>query len=313
MKRRKPSERALPAGLPEGDTGRLLKPGERVRVDEDTAFEEVGDRGAVQAGARRKGEDRQATIIEDSTQSTSAGSELGDAGWCALADAPRQEVSDDVVARASRGPGAARHELPSHQVDAAICAIPVANTCSTVQTVGSNPQSGRETFEMAVQKEAGSRVHLLIATAVEAGGDLDMVVLTKAMWKLAPVGGTIRSGVRVSCASKASMYLSRIRPGADWELVGAEVPVGRGVADLVWRHTASGDVFIEEIKSGGARIGDAKVTDQVIRLYAGGVDKWGSSFIGVRLVALTAPALTALYIHSGSRLVPVADARLAVR
>lgn len=313
MKRLKPSDRAIPTGLPERYAGRPLKPGESVRVDEHAAGQEVGDGGPIEAGGTGEREDRQALVVEDGTQGAGRGDELGDTGWCVFADAAGQEVADDVVTRASRGSGAAGHVPSSHQVGTDTCAIPVANACSTRQTGGSNPQSGRESYDMTVRKEAGTRVHLLIATAVAHDGDLDMTELTKAMWKLAPVGGTIRSGVRVSCASKASMYLNRIRPGAGWELVGAEVPVGRGVADIVWRDAGTGDVFVEEIKSGAARIGDLKVTDQVTRLYVGGLERWGSSFVGVRLVSLTAPALTALWALSGTRLVQVDDARLAVR
>ena len=313
MRRLKPSERAVSARVPQRHAGGPLEASEGVRVDEQAAGQEVSGRRSVDSGLSGERQDRLAPIVEDAAQRPGGTNELSDTGRGVLAELSGQELTDDVVARSSWSSGPARHAQPSHQITGHSQAIPVANKRSTRQTGVSKPQSGRETFEMAVHKEAGSRVHLLIATAVGRSGNLDMVALTKAMWNLSPVGGTIRSGVRVSCASKASMYLSRICPGPGWKLVGAEVPVRRGVADLVWRHTASGDVFIEEIKSGAARIGDAKVTDQVTRLHAGGVDEWASSFIGVRLVALTAPALTALYVLKSNRLVPVADARLVVR
>jgi hypothetical protein len=166
---------------------------------------------------------------------------------------------------------------------------------------------------MAVHREAGTVTHRLIAAAVAAPGPLDLDVLSKAMFKHQPVGGTIRASVRISCVTRASMYLKRIRPLEGWTLVGCEVRLDNAVADLVWEHDSTGDVAIDEVKAGTADLSDDDLADQVRRLWRGGMSRWSERFIGVRLVPLRAPALTRLVIADGDRFMTVPDDRLAVR
>jgi hypothetical protein len=165
---------------------------------------------------------------------------------------------------------------------------------------------------MAIHREAGKRVHALIAAAVADPGPTDIEALSRRMWRIDPVGGSIRAQVRMACSSKASLYMRRLCPPEGWELLGSEVPVGAGVADLVWRH-AGGDVFIDEIKSGSPGIDSPKVRNQVLRLAEGGRVEWADRFLGVRLVQLRAPGLTAIWRAESGRLVKVGDERLGVR
>jgi hypothetical protein len=153
--------------------------------------------------------------------------------------------------------------------------------------------------------------HRLIELAV-AQDTYDLTVLSRELWKLKPVGGTIASQVRTACVTQAAVYLKRVRPTA-WDLVGAEVPVGRAVADLVWTDAVSGDVVIDEIKTGGSGIDDPTVKSQVRRLHAGGQERWGDQFAGVRLIPMQALARTAVWCVDGDWLVAVADDRLGVR
>ena len=166
---------------------------------------------------------------------------------------------------------------------------------------------------MAVKREAGTKVHRLIASAVATEDVPDIAALSKAMWKLDPIGETIRSSVGVSCSTAASLYLMRLRPPTDWAFVGCEVRLAHAVADLVWCHEPTGDVLVEEIKCGAPGIGDDPVSDQVRRLHAGGIEKWGSKFLGVRLVELRAPARAAVWTCADGKLTSRTDDRLQVR
>jgi hypothetical protein len=190
--------------------------------------------------------------------------------------------------------------------------MPVANVCSIGHTAASEPKVASEAVAMTVQREAGQMTHQLIALSVETPGS-DISSLARGLWQQKPVGGPIASQTRTACVTRASAYLRRMRPDG-WALVGAEVRVGHAKADLVWVHDASGDIVIDEIKSGAPGIGDTGVAGQVRRLYAGGLNEWGDRFVGVRLVQLRAPALTAIWVVAdGGQLVKSADDRLAVR
>lgn len=165
---------------------------------------------------------------------------------------------------------------------------------------------------MTVQQQSGQMTHQLIALAVETPGS-DIASLARDLWKQNPVGGTIASQTRTACVTRASAYVGRMQPEG-WTLVGYEIRVGHAVADLVWIDGATGDIVIDEIKSGAPGIGDTGVASQVRRLYSGGLDEWGGRFVGVRLVQLRAPALTAIWVVAdGGQLVKSGDDRLAVR
>jgi hypothetical protein len=184
--------------------------------------------------------------------------------------------------------------------------------CSTGDTVVSKPHGATEEVTMAVHRRSGENTHLLIAAAVAQGCTADLWQLGKALWKTRPVGNTIASQVRTACVTRASAYLRRVQPDR-WDLVGAELPVGHAVADLVWTDPVTGDVVIDEIKSGGSGIDDPTVRSQVRRLYDGGRAEWGDAFVGVRLVPMRALAQTAIWHVDGDRIICVADDRLGVR
>jgi hypothetical protein len=173
---------------------------------------------------------------------------------------------------------------------------------------------------MHVHKQAGAMLHRLIGLAVSTPEAVSVSALANEMWKLEPVGGTIRASVRGSCVTKASNYLARLRPDDEWVLVGVEERlrwvtcdgrVRRADADLVWRSGRTGEVIIDELKAGAPGVAAAR--EQLLRLAVGGRERWGAAFLGVRYVEMEAPARVALWVEREGELVRVSGTRWSAR
>lgn len=145
------------------------------------------------------------------------------------------------------------------------------------------------------ETESGRRVHRLVAAALEAERDgerFDVITEARTMFGAEPVGAGATHALRFRCSSAVNVYLLRCRP-LGWDLVGTEVRLAGGVADLVW---SDGDRFvIDELKSGVPRARGGRVADQLTRLACGGTKRWGAAFAGVRLVPLAAPRATSFH------------------
>ena len=157
-------------------------------------------------------------------------------------------------------------------------------------------------WDQRVELEVGDRTHRLIGELVTGAatspGDAARRVLAAR-----PVSGTRAASVRMRMASAASTYKLRFQPPA--ALVGVEVPLGAGVADLVWERP-DGMVVVDEVKSGAITADDRRLIAQVARLVAGGHARWGELFVGVRVCPLRRPARTVLAVGAaGGRLVTV--------
>lgn len=137
-----------------------------------------------------------------------------------------------------------------------------------------------------LDRDVGDRIHRVIAACVADPSTPLSDHLVKLLGER-PVRGARAASVRMRVASSTGTYLRRFAPGAA-VLVGCELPVGGGVADLVWRH--DGRFAVDEIKSGSVDIDDEQLVAQVARFITGGRAMWGDRFVGVRVVPLARPA-----------------------
>lgn len=151
------------------------------------------------------------------------------------------------------------------------------------ESVGTQPTLGADVWSSNVDREVGQRVHLVIGELVTNGGGLaDVGTTTRRILQAKPVSGARAASTRMQVGSAAGTYLRRYLPAAS--LVGVEVPLGGGCADLVWDH--EGVIVVDELKSGTGDV-SAQLVAQVSRFLAGGTERWGTAFAGVRLVPLT--------------------------
>jgi len=111
----------------------------------------------------------------------------------------------------------------------------------------------------------------------------------------------------IGTSTYASAYMRRFAPGAPWLFSGAEVALGSGRADLVFENQQTHQVGVDEIKAGASRRGHTAGREQVLRYLAGGRQKWGASFIGVRLIWLASPFSSQFYGANALRGRPLSD------
>lgn len=170
---------------------------------------------------------------------------------------------------------------------------------------------GHRMRDQQLDLEVGRRVHRLVGLAIERGlGPRDLVSLAAEVFSAWPTTKALAPSARLRCVTAAATYLGRCRP-VGFEFAGAEVTLEHAIADLVWRRGR--EVLIDELKTGTAAPNDAFVRDQVTRLFAGGVARWGGRFVGVRVLPLGAVRRAWLMAPDGSIEVPIGTGRLAVR
>ena len=104
--------------------------------------------------------------------------------------------------------------------------------------------------------EVGRRIHLVIEQLAGTNpGTAEVLAVVHEMWRLNPCSEGDAASSRLRCATAVAVYFQRCAPGSQWLVVGTEISVGRGVADLVWQDDR-GRLVIDELKS-GAFAGDA--------------------------------------------------------
>lgn len=162
-------------------------------------------------------------------------------------------------------------------------------------------------------REIGRRAHALIARFCQAGVAPEATqvwVAASQLFAAAPV--VLNHGSRQRAACAVSVYFLRFfRP--NWGFCGAEVELGSGRADLVWR-TPAGLWVIDEVKTGslGEVVEDRRTLAQVSRYRQAGLGLWGERFAGVRLLPLTSPGRARFHPANGGA-VPLQDAAEEVR
>ena len=140
---------------------------------------------------------------------------------------------------------------------------------------------------------AGRRIHELLPTVAGSGaGPSDAVAAARKQARDLMETGTVMAGVRTRVSNGLSSYLRNFDP-VGWTLLGHEMPLGGGVADLVWKTPAG--IIVDEVKSGTLNPSDRGLTAQIGRFVDGGLGRWGEDFAGVRVLPLTTPR-TAVFV-----------------
>lgn len=159
--------------------------------------------------------------------------------------------------------------------------------------------------------EVGRRVHLLVGLAIGRGlGPRDLPALAAEVFATWPTTKALAPSARLRCVTAAATYLARCMP-LGFELVGVEEPLGQGVADLIWCKGYR--IVVDEMKTGKAAPHDPSVSAQVLRLIEGGAARWGTRFVGVRVLPLAGVRNTWLQAADGSVHAPIGARTLAVR
>lgn len=264
---------------------RVLEPRQRDHVAHRPAGDDVVDRRAVQAAVAGDLRDGPSRLSERFGERTGDGGELGDADRGALDGGPSGEDPFDVIAGASGVTSGTGHAYPGYY--AGPSASRSANTRSIRQTEGCNPHNDEAKRDDHMNALAGRRIHEMLHTVAGRGaGPSD--ALAAARQQAAGLGetGTVAAGVRTRVANGLAAYL-RCFDVEGWVLLGWEVPLGGGFADLVWK-TPFG-VVIDEVKSGALDPFDRRLLNQVDRYVTAGLGRWGDDFAGVRVLPLTTP------------------------
>lgn len=175
------------------------------------------------------------------------------------------------------------------------------------------PEEPEKDFAMAV----GERTHAAIARMLDGGVPADRAnrviaigEATNAVLTESPVVHPRAKAAKMSVATGVACYLSFFLPPRDWRYVASEVVLGRGRADLVFEH-GDGRVLVDEVKTGRGRVNETKARPQIDRLLAGGAERWGRQFVGVRLCALSEPQVTRLFVPGKRRSVLVNASNVA--
>ena len=98
-----------------------------------------------------------------------------------------------------------------------------------------------------------------------------------------------------------------LRPRPPWEFVGSEQRTDAGRVDLMWRHSDSGSVLFDEVKTTEVtrRAPDKKWLEQCLRYAESGVSDHGDLFLGVRLLPLGSMNV-ASFVTSTGEVLPLA-------
>ncbi|UUZ60572.1 hypothetical protein [Nocardioides sp. B-3] len=156
-------------------------------------------------------------------------------------------------------------------------------------------------------QDVGLVTHAAIAILAPALPGLDPVTLPERVLDItgALVNGDNHNRRRVlmlTAAGHVCTYLRRFAPTAPWELLGCEFDTGGGRTDVAWRHTETGVVFFDEIKTHNRSI--SQISDRVIaqanRQAVGGMEQFGDLFAGVRILPFGALHLVTL-AHPASK------------
>lgn len=152
--------------------------------------------------------------------------------------------------------------------------------------------------------EVGVKVHHLIGQFAQQSSRPDAEEVFAAAGALVrehPFSETYRAGPqRVTCLTIIGLAFA---PPLEWTFLGSELPAGDGKLDLAWSAPArpngpeAGSVLIDEVKVAGyaGQLEDNRTLDQVRRYLDFGVETYGPLFVGVRLLALSAPRRSVLW------------------
>lgn len=293
---------------PENNAERGLQLRERDRVTEAPPGEKRLDGGAVQAGDLADPSERPTLQLPSDVRGEAMSSSHLD-----------RSIDDELSANElDRGVGqvvdgqSAHATTPGHHID--LTDTPHCDTRSNRRSTRvvecREEPAPLEEVDVANQRDQliGQRVHALIAAHLRAGivpESRQVWVATSRVFAQSPIPQN--HGARQRAACGVGVYFSMFFRST-WEFIGAEVSLGAGRVDLLWR-TAADLVVIDEVKMAGAsdHIDDASTVAQIQRYSDAGLAEFGDRFAGVRLLPLGAPG-RALWCAPGAQRVPLADA-----
>lgn len=147
----------------------------------------------------------------------------------------------------------------------------------------------------------GVVTHELIAwVAASAGGTAtpDQFGEAASRFEFGSFSTPVRQVRKARATTLAARYFRRFgRPG--WTFIGSEIVVGDVALDLLWEK--QGAFEADEIKSGfeAGDVMDEESRTQAQEQAVAGRTKFGSPFLGVRLVLLTSPASSSFVSPDG--------------
>jgi hypothetical protein len=111
-----------------------------------------------------------------------------------------------------------------------------------------------------------------------------------------------RLAARQVLASATAIYFRLVLPATDWQFLGSEMVIPGGSLDLVFESVA-GEVLADEIKSGRTPdlVDKPALDKQIERELAGGLERFGVLFVGVRVLFLGAPSKSFIARADGTR------------
>jgi hypothetical protein len=168
--------------------------------------------------------------------------------------------------------------------------------------------------ELARSSQIGVAVHAAIGTlaAVTRCPTTSQlqVAANRALGDFAPIEARAH---KQNVASLAGSYFWHLLPPAEFVFAGAELDLGAGRVDLLWRDSDDG-LLIDEIKAGSPReLSLPRTTAQVTRYLDCATRLWPDQCIGVRLLCLADPHRSVLVRPDGSRAPLHATARLTTK
>lgn len=205
-------------------------------------------------------------------------------------------------------PNASNENRRSENASACGCRCVTNSVMTNASTKRTNeaPAAGvRGPAEAVDNRTLGVAVHQVLASLFEDGAltasPIELRRLIGSHPALASASAVLRQAAKQRLLTACSVYLRLFAPAADWVLVGAEMPLGRRRADLVWR--TPGGIVVDELKAGatGARYERGDLDDQIDGLLAGAHEAFGDEVRGVRAIVLAAPMRSYELLSNGSR------------
>ncbi len=156
--------------------------------------------------------------------------------------------------------------------------------------------------ELARSSQVGVAVHATIgtlaATTRTPTTEQLQAAANRALGAFAPI--EVRAH-KQNTAALSGCYFWHLLPPDTFAFAGAELDLGAGRVDLVWRD---GDdrLLVDEIKAGSAReLGLARTATQIARYLDCATRLWADQFLGIRLLCLADPHRSVLVRPDGTR------------
>lgn len=143
---------------------------------------------------------------------------------------------------------------------------------------------------LARHREMGAAAHRVIATLAAATTAPNYAQIKDAVSGALPHLGEMEARAhRQNLVGQAVTYFGRLGPGPGWSFHGAEVRLGVGRVDLLWR-TEDGRLLVDEVKTGHRAFFGTAIQLEQGRLYLRQCRRlYGPSVTGLRLLCLSSP------------------------